>query len=404
MNEHAQPDVGKESAEALHLLGVEAQTQGNYALAEDYYAQALAKKPEYAFSKLALAQLRMMRTGFHEGREEYEARFDAITEGSGPDWRGLPIARWRGESLTGKQVYIWAEQGLGDIVMFAGFLPHLIAEQPKRLVLGMFPKLVSLFARSFPGMRVEPIDDAANHALAPTMLESFPGIEKLAQQMTVPFSLEPLRVSYAYAREHGLFDVAVPMGDVLVYCMPQWVPAEHQGAYLIPDAERVKTMRKRLDELGQGRRIGISWHTQNTRELTRNVPLQEWLPLLKVPGCHFVSLQHGVAREEVEKFCTENNCRITIDHGVDCMQDAEGLAALIAAMDQVITIDNSNAHLAGALGVPTTLLLPKGHNYRWPEQEGGGTLWYKSVITLRQRELTRWNDVITQAAAQITET
>ena len=59
------------------------------------------------------------------------------------------------------------------------------------------------------------------------------------------------------------------------------------------------------------------------------------------------------------------------------MQDSEGLTALTACMDEIITIDNSTVHLAGALGVPTTLMLPKGHDFRWPELEHGGTLWYQ---------------------------
>ncbi len=386
--------------EALHLLGFSAQLHGAFAKAEDYYRRALASKPDYAFAGLALSQMRMMRTGFVEGLDTYEARWDAVSEASGPDWRGLPIPRWRGENLKGKHMYLWAEQGLGDILMFASFLPRLLEQAPKRIALGMFPKLIALFSRSFASLQLEPIDDAAQHALAPTMLTSYPQIEKLAQIAAVPFSLAPLKASYDYASRHGLFDFAAPMGDLLVQSMPDYIPARHQGAYLVADPLRVKQTQSRLAALVAGKRIGISWHTNNTREVTRNIALEQWLALLATPGCHFISLQHQMPRQEIEQFCARHNCRITIDE-TDISNDADGLAALIASMDEVITIDNSNVHLAGALGIKTTLLLPLGCNFRWPSQPDEGTRWYASVKTLRQQNFGDWQPVIARAAAAI---
>jgi len=373
---------------------VEAQLQGEFATAEACYLQALAIEPGYAFSQLALAQLHMMNTRFHAGRDVYEARFAAVTEGSGPDWRGLPFARWRGESLAGKKLYLWAEQGLGDIMMFAGFLSALLAQKPARIALGMFPKLIPVFARSFAGIDVEPVDDAANHALMPTMLASFPQIEQFAELSAVPFSLAPLRASYEYANRHGLFDYAAPMGDVLVHCLPSYIPAEHQASVITPQPQRVDEAKGRLVKLGEGRRIGIAWHTDNKREPQRNVPLQEWVEVLRAPGCRFVSLQHRVSATETDAFCSAQGCSIYTDPQIDPVQDAEGLIALVAAMDEVITIDNSVAHIAGVLGVKTTLLLPRGHNFRWPVLEGGGTLWYKHMRVLRQENAADWREVM----------
>jgi ADP-heptose:LPS heptosyltransferase len=387
--------------EAWHFLGFNAQLEGQYDKAEEYYKKALSLKPDYHFARLAYSQIRMMASSFKQGRDSYESRFDAKTEASGPDWRGLSIKRWQGESVAAKHVYIWAEQGLGDIAMFAGFLHHLMEQAPKRLVLAVFPKLVTLFQRSFPNIFVESIEDAANHALAPTMQTAFPQIEKLAEQVAVPFSLEPLRAAYQYSRKHGLFDIAAPMGDMLVYCLPQYIPSQHQSFYLVAEPDRVDTLRKKLKKLGNGKYIGISWHTQNTRETTRNIPLKEWIPLLTMSGCHFISLQHGVSQQEIEEFCISHHCKITCFPEFDLTQSAEDLSALISAMDEVITIDNSNAHLAGALGKKTTLLLPKGCNYRWPEYEGDKTLWYRHVTVIRQNTLFEWRTVIEKAALKL---
>lgn len=383
-------------SEALQLLGYGAQARGEMALAETYFMRALANKPDYAFAKLAFAQIRMLRTQFEQGRDLYEARFDAVTEGSGPDWRGLPIPRWRGEPLKGKKIYLWAEQGLGDIVMFAGFLPFILSQSPARVVLGMFPKLISLFKRSFPTMDIEPIDDVIHHALGPSVADSFPYIEQLSRMGAVPFSVEPLRAAYDYVRRYGLFDFAAPLGDLLVHAMPEFIPAR-QHSYLTADPARVAVIRQRLHAQGKGRKVGISWHTSNLREPMRNIPLEHWLPLLTSADCQFVSLQHGVDAAEIKKFCVQYGCRITVDEETDILGNAEDLAALIRAMDAVITIDNSNAHLAGALGMPTAVLLPKGHNYRWPELKDRKTLWYESVTAIRQNDIHSWQSVINEA-------
>lgn len=386
--------------EALHLLGYDAQAQGDYARAEALYARAAKARPDFAFARLACAQMRMMQTSFAEGRDEYEARFEAVTEGSGGDWRGLPIARWRGEPLAGKKVYIWAEQGLGDVAMFAGFLPRLLQMNPARVALGMFPKLMTLFARSFPAIDVEPLDDVINHALGPSVLDALPMIEKLAGQGAVPFSIAPLQAASRYAQRHGLFDFALPMGDLMVHMMPDAAPAR-QGPYLAADPARVEAVKARLQKLGAGTRVGISWHTTNVRETTRNAPLEAWLPLLMTPGMHFISLQHHADSQDIARFCAAHGCHITVDTKTDPLADAEGLAALIASMDHVVTIDNANAHLAGALGVPTLLLLARGCNYRWPLLLQDKTLWYAGVSTLRQSELGDWPPVMQEAARRL---
>ncbi len=173
--------------EIWHGLGYAAQLQGGLAEAESCYVRALALKPDYAYAQIALAQVRMQRSNFRQGRDLYEARFAAHGEHDGIDWRMLPLPRWRGENLRGKRLYLWAEQGLGDVVWFSSFLPHILAQQPARIVLGMFPKLVSLFARSFPEVTVESAQHACDYAIALP-----PGLrETLSAQMRWPSQTMP---------------------------------------------------------------------------------------------------------------------------------------------------------------------------------------------------------------------
>ena len=389
--------------ERLHKQGYRHQLLGEWDNARQYYEQALTCKPDYAFSQFALAQLRMMQSCFHEGRELYEARFAAREETDEMDWRGLPTPRWRGESLAGKHLQLWVEQGFGDVIMYASFLPWILAQKPSRITLSMFPKMMTLFARSFPEIAVESLQEIATQALSPTILDTFPQLLKMTEQAGLQIDLEPMRRDYERALARGKPDFAAPMGDLMVYGLPYFVPAQRQSEYLAADPQRVTETKSRLKSLGAGRLVGISWHTINTKSgSVRNVPLTEWVPILSTPGCHFISLQHHVSSLEIERFCAENGCDIVADPKFDVIQDTEGLAALTACMDEVITIDNSNVHLAGALGVPTTLLLPKGCDFRWPMLEGDkDTLWYSSVKVERQEKPMDWQPVIERVATQL---
>ena len=384
--------------ERIHRICYQHQLLGEWEIARSHYEQALSLNPDYAFAQLSLAQLDMLQSRFSEGRERYEARFGA-RDNNGFDWRTLPIPRWRGESLENKHLHLWVEQGFGDVIMYAGFLPHLLAQKPARITLSMFPKMMMLFARSFPEIVVESFEEIGNYALASTIVDTFPALLTMAQQTGLQIDLEPMRSDYERALKRGKPDYTAPMGDLMVYGLPDYIPAQHPS-YIIADPEHVAKIKQ---SSGAGRRIGISWHTNNPENgPARSIPLEQWIPLLRTPNCHFISLQHHVAPAEIARFCAENGCNIITDQQFDPLQDTEALAALIASMDEIITIDNSNAHLAGALGIPTTLLLPKGCDFRWPILENTpDTLWYNSVKTERQTQAMDWPPVIERVRGYI---
>lgn len=376
------------------------QNRGAWALARECYAQALALEPANPYTQLALAQLTMMETQFRDGRDGYEARFGTRDSQEFPEWRMLPIPRWQGEPLAGKRLYLWAENGFGDVIMFAAFLPQLLAQRPAGVTLGMYPKMLSLFARAFPSVHVETLFDGYKHAFSQGMLELYP----LLASGVVPGqeeALAALKEPYEYAQIHGICDYAAPMGDLLVYGMPGIVPAKQTAPYLTADPTLLAGLRTQFAAEPPARRIGISWYSNNAFDGDiRTIPLPLWEKLLKTPGCRFYSLQHFVAAEEIAQFNRATGCNL-IAPDFNPGSDTEQLTALTSAMDEIITIDNSNAHLAGALGVPTTLLLPKGHNFRWPELRGEpSNLWYPHLRIARQQAVGDWAPVM----ARITET
>ncbi len=334
-----------------HELGQTERMLGNFAGAEAHYRHALSLEPGYSFSQLALGQLTMQQSHFHEGRALFENRFRNATE---VHWREFPAARWRGKSISGKRVFLWAEQGIGDILMYAGFFPHLLAQKPAQLTAGVPEKMLTLLQRSFPAI-----------------------------------AFEPLQEKY---ENHTGFDFHAPMGDLLVHCLPSYIPSREHGPCIVPDPARLTMAREALSRL-PGRKIGISWFTTNDYTgIIRNVPLPVWEPVLSTPGCHFFSLQHKVTPAGIDR-------RILVDPQFDPFRDIENLAALVGALDEIITVQNANIHFAGAIGTPSILLLSRGGDFRWPEGESNP--WYHNITIERQEEPLVWEPVMRRVAAAL---
>jgi ADP-heptose:LPS heptosyltransferase len=114
----------------------------------------------------------------------------------------------------------------------------------------------------------------------------------------------------------------------------------------------------------------------------------------------FLNLQYGDCRTEISQLREHSGLDLASDDSVDALQDLDRFAAQVAAMDLVITIDNSTAHLAGALGVPVWVLLPAVPEWRW-QLERTDSVWYSCARLFRQRSRGDWAPVIEDVAAEL---
>lgn len=343
------------NAEMLHHAGLCRQQLGEYDEARKLYRESLAVEPGMALNRMALAQMDMIERGVAAGIEGYEARFEAEPE----QWRMLPFPRWKGEALAEKSIVLWAEQGVGDVINFATPLPYVFGQSPAKVTLCVPPKLLDLFARSFPQAQVMGLN--AIHALPP-------------------------------------HDYSAPMGDLLRYCLPHYTPAEHPPIFKA-NAEEAAVMRGKLAAMGNARRIGFAWCTTNTKSANvRDIPLEAWLPIFSTPGCAFFSLQHGEGVvQAVHQLQQATGLPVFADAGFDPSASIDGLATVVSCMDEVITIQNAVAHVSGGLGVPATLMLPYCSEFRWGLKRSDN-IWYASVHVERQSEPLVWDDCIARVA------
>ena len=138
--------------------------------------------------------------------------------------------------------------------------------------------------------------------------------------------------------------------------------------------------------------VGISWKTLNADEIFRNIDLNQLLPILNFSNYNFFNLQFGSFDKELLEFNKKNNIEIHSVNDIDTYEDIEGLACIINSMDFVITIQNTVAHLAGALGKKTFLILAKNHRWQWGLKETVN--WYPNIKIYRQKYFHDWSDPI----------
>jgi tetratricopeptide (TPR) repeat protein len=339
---------------ACNNLGIAHREDGRLEDAIENAEKALALKPDSSevHWNLALALLQLGR--FAPGWQKYEWR--AFKKDA--DLRSMPYPRWDGGSLKDRILFIFSEQGVGDQIMFASLFPDIMKYEPKQCIVDCDRRLVPLFARSFPGLTVIPADKQA-------LPEGSPVI-----------------------------DASIPMGSLPMHLRPELKSFPQQGSFLIADAEKTGQWRSRFKALGTGLKIGISWRggkDASVRNL-RSTTLSPWAGLFQLPGVHFINLQYGDCTQELQNVKQDLGVTIHDWKDADPLNDLDGFAAQIAALDLVISVDNSTVHMAGALGVPTWALLPKACDWRWM---GGfeDSPWYSSIRLFRQHVHREWGDV-----------
>ena len=149
-------------------------------------------------------------------------------------------------------------------------------------------------------------------------------------------------------------------------------------------------------------KVGIAWQggTQQSRRVARSLELARLAPVLKVPGCSFVELQYVDCADEIRAFEADSGVRIASWELI--RRDYEEAAALVSALDLVISVCTAVIHLGGALGRPVWVMVPHGCEWRYGES-GGGMPWYPSVRLVRQDRIGDWGGVIEKVADSLRE-
>jgi len=327
------------------------------------YESAATRAPEHPVVRAALGEMQISLRDFARGWDHYEFR---LRSDDSPQ-RKFAFPVWNGEPLESGQLLIYSEQGIGDMMLFASCIPD-VSRRVASVILEAPPKLVGVFTRSFPGVHVRPYRGSSAY---PEWLAEFGDIRACIAAGSLMRLFR--RSEEAFPREPG---------------------------YLQAAPERIARWRARLAALGPGLKVGVSWRGGFVRTGlgARSIDLEEWLPILQVEGCHFVSLQYTPdAHDAVAGLHAATGVRV--HHWPEAIDDYEETAALAAALDVVVTVCTALAHLCGALGLNVLILAPAVPSWRYL---GHGNLpWYPAARLLRRRIDGTWREVVEAGAAEL---
>ncbi len=320
--------------------------------AVESYGKATALRKDNADADFMAALALLTLGDYAAGFKKYEARWRRT--GMAPQKsRGRPL--WLGEyPLARKTVLLHAEQGLGDTIQFARYVP-LIAASGAKVVLEVQGELKTLMS----------------------------GLDGAAAVIAAGETPPP-------------FDVHCPLGSLplALRTQPDSVPAPIP--YLAADAAHLAKWSARLDALPRPR-VAVAWsgNPSHNNDRNRSIAFARLAPLFDIPA-GFVSIQRDVRSADAASLAAEKR----VIHLGSELEDFSDTAAVVALADLVIAVDTAAVHLAGAMGRPVWVLVPFAPDWRWT-RTGDTTPWYPTVRVFRQTALGDWESVIARVAGAL---
>jgi tetratricopeptide (TPR) repeat protein len=340
--------IDPKHALTLCNFGVLLDALGDASGAVQCYQLALASDPTMQLAQFNLGIQRLSAGDFAAGWSGYEARWGT------PEFRNkrpvLSQPQWRGEDIRGSRILIYSEQGLGDTLQFVRYVSS-VAALGATVVLRVQPSLLRLIRTCYPEVRVASI-------------ESDEGGDS---EWQCPLLSLPL----AFGTDLTNIPAGVP--------------------YLRADPFAAAEWGQRLS--AQGLRVGLVWagNPKHANDRRRSVALQQLRGLTAMHGVTFYSLQKAPASDELS--ATVRTLGIVDLSGH--LEDFTDTAAIVANLDLVISVDTSVVHLAGAMGKPVWMLVPRVSDWRWLRDRADSP-WYPTMRLFRQSKIGEWGDVLAE--------
>lgn len=323
----------------------------------EYGRQAIAIRPNFALGHFNLSLALLAAGELQQGFAEYEWRWQL------PSFTPLQCSypQWEGSDIRHQSILIHTEQGAGDSIQFIRYIP-LVAQRCRRVLLCCPDYLIELF-KGVPG--IYKIYTAGEIPLSE--FQTYVPLMSLPHLLGTTLETIPAQVPYLSAPTQ--------------HHQKPWRAQAQKGS----QSKGFKPKRSRL-------RVGIAWGGSPTHanDNHRSCRLNELVPLLKLKGIDFFSLQKGADRvAEIQMLPTG----VELENWDPHLNTYADTAAAIAALDLVISVDTSVAHLAGALAKPTWVLLCYAPDWRWLLDRQDSP-WYPTMRLFRQTQPDDWKELI----------
>lgn len=338
------------------------------------YGRVIAREPKNAQAKLNRSILHLLRGNLKDGWRDYAARLKVPGKAPMCD-HGLP--QWPGVHLKRARLLVTAEQGVGDQLMFASFIADLATrarDDGGTLILECEPRLVALFARSFPGVTVKP-----------SHMQMKSGVTA---------------AHYGWLKAAGGANAAIELGSLPRILRHRLTQFPNPNAYLVPDADEKLRWREMISSQSTGPFIGICWRSGKmggARSL-QFAPLEAWGEFLRnLPGS-IVSAQYDAAPEEIAALEAISERRIFVAPSLDQKNELDRTCAMLSALDVVVSAPTAVSWLAAGAGVPTLKVL---YDTSWTSFGENFEPFAPSCICVMPDERGNWQDTFMQASESI---
>jgi len=342
----------------------------------DCFNEAIEHDPCYSAAHVDAAFAHHLLEEWEDGFDSYEWRFEYFDQmkfyknayNQGKRWNGI-------DSLKGKTILVYAEQGLGDCIQFIRFVPELKAKGCKVVV--HCPLGLDAVVR-----RCEGVDDTSNRDIVNNTGEEFPQYDYQCCSMSLPHLLR----SYKY----------------------------NGKPYIKPTTTSFKKFIN--EEYGEDSlKVGIVWagSPAHPHDQTRSIPLKNFNGINNTEGIKLFSLQFDTRPRKYGFDMRPGSEGKIVDYSEGCeniklidlttmIQSMEDTCTILAGLDLVISCDTSIIHMAGAMGIPCWMLIPFNPDWRWG-MEGDTTIWYDSVKIFRQKDKGNWAGVFEEVQKELND-
>lgn len=342
--------------EIIYNRGITFTNLKQYELAIKDFDKAVDLNPNFKQALYNKSFIKLTTKSFKEGWLLYENRWASLENNKYLKTTKPELSTF---NISGKNIFIWAEQGVGDQIIYASLL-HDALETNNQFYVSVDARLIPIFTRSFAW---------SNRVQFISLTEELP---------------------------ESKYDFHLPLGNLGKFFRNSINDFNsHPQNYLKANDNQVKILENKIKK-NQKKICGISWISKNLEVgIHKSISLQELLPILSLSNTTFVNLQYGDTRKEIDDIKKIHGIEIQSVDEIDNFHNLDGLIALVSACDFIITASNVTAHIAGALGKETYLLTPFSHGriWYWGENEES-CLWYPSIKIYRSVNSESWSQPV----------
>ncbi len=350
--------------EIYYNIGVVYQEMNQFKKAKRYYMKALKLNPEDISSLYNLSLIFLTEGDYLKGFDYYRYRYHPKLKNRQTNVISYDRLLKKGDDFKDKRIFIYNEQGLGDMIQFIRFLPFF-SEKASNVTLNMPKPLLRLFKYNFNYSNID-------------------FKEKVAD-----------------------FDYHFPLMEAAFILNLQKDAIPFKNSYLEVDLKDSLEYRKKFIENSSKLKVGIVWRTNllDSEDIVtkirskskREIPLDKFIKYLDFKDIKLFSLQKNETKEEREFLKSKNI--VSLD---DTLKDFYDTALAINNLDMVVSIDTSVVHLSGAMGKKTFVPLPFNNDWRWGVDERRSN-WYESVYLFRQDEDRNWDKPLGEIRSKLEE-